>query len=90
MSKITCAASVAVLSLFAEGTLVQLWLKWPFLPHLKQMGAGRRLSPDLPTPPVVDPDAIPGRLPVADFFDDGGRSDVGCLPYVHFPTPCCL
>ena len=27
MSKITCAASVAVISLFAEGTLVQLWLK---------------------------------------------------------------
>ena len=78
---------MAVLSLFAEGTLVQLWLEWPFLPHLKQIGAGRLFSPDLPTPPVVDPDAIPGRLPFFDVFGGGCILAVGGVPYFPFPAP---
>ena len=45
-------------------------------------------APYLPIPPVVvDPDAIPGRLPLADFFDDGGRLDVGFLHSFYFPAP---
>ena len=85
MSKITCAASVAVLSLFAEGTLVQLWLKWPFLPHLKQIGAGRLFSPNFPSPPGgAEPEVIPGGFHFFVILVGGFLLAVGCLPSLPF------